>query len=99
VVVGVGVFAVTPQAHVTVDSWKITFLNWKSPTTNITQVNVLPRGHRGLLVKHNETGKIYGSVREAADTLGVHRRDIFNHLHGLMPNVKGMTFENFGENV
>lgn len=72
-------------------------VNYK-PTQNMLQITVVARrGHPGNIVRVNETGQTFASVRQAAEALGLHRRDIFNQIHGERPDVKGFTFTNLGE--
>lgn len=70
-------------------------LIWK-PTQNITQT-VIRRGHPGFLVQCKETGEVFASIRRAAEMMKVDPTTLRRHLHGLVENVGGFTFEILGE--
>lgn len=92
-----GVKLASNGQSVNVESWKFTLLNWKSPTNNVVTTTMVRRGHPGNIIQCNETGEVFTSARRAAEMLDLHRRDIFNQIHGLTPDVKGYTFTNLGE--
>jgi hypothetical protein len=92
-----GMKLMTSSQSVNVESWKFTLLNWKSPTNNVVTTTMARRGHPGNMVQCVQTGEVFASVRRAAEVMNLHRRDIFNHLHGEAPDVKGYTFKNLGE--
>lgn len=49
-------------------------------------------GLKRVLLRCDQTGVIYGSVREAARGAGVTRAYLYRHLKGRVPKVKGLTF-------
>ena len=57
------------------------------------------RGHPGTVVRCNETGESFASIRRAAEMLNVSRTHIANHLKGDRNQVGGYTFTKLGEAV
>lgn len=69
-------------------------------TGDITQ-NVIQqlsrRGHPGIVVRCNETGEIFASIKRASELLELDRTALTRHLQGLKDSVGGFTFEVLGE--
>lgn len=65
--------------------------------TQIAEVHLARRGHPGYIVQCVETGEIFASQRRAAEVLNVNRYDLWKHLHGEIPDVKGYTFKIIAE--
>jgi hypothetical protein len=82
-----------------VDSIKITLVNWKSPHTSQTIMSLPARGNRGIVIVHDQTGKPYASIKQAAEELGISRSAIQQQLKGLLDSVSGDTFTSLGENL
>ena len=57
------------------------------------------RGHPGTVVRCNETGETFASVRRASDVLNIHRSMLNRHLAGLKPDINGKTFTTLGDAV
>ncbi len=79
-----------------VDSFK--FINWKSSHTSQT-IQFPTRGQVGHVIVNDRTGDFYGSIREAAEKLGVTRYDLWAHLKGYVDSIDGETFTDLGENL
>lgn len=65
--------------------------------SNITQL--VRRGHPGFRIRCIETGEEFASIRRAAELLDISRTALREHLNGIRPDVKGLTFENLGEMI
>jgi hypothetical protein len=91
--------AFSPQAITVVDAFKFNVLNfsWKSPTTNITTTIIERRGHPGFKIRVNETGQEFASMRHLCKIMNISRFDLYKHLRGETPDVRGFTFTNLGE--
>lgn len=72
-------------------------VKYKSPTS--TQIiNMLDRrGHPGYVVQNKETGQPFQSLNQACEMDGINRGDLYRHLKGELPHVKGHTYEVLGE--
>ena len=98
--VGAGVMAyktMSLNAHVRM----IAPVSWKPHLEN-NQVIIQTlerRGHPGTVVRCNETGESFASIRRASDVLNVSRTGIADHLKGDRNQVGGYTFTKLGEAV
>jgi hypothetical protein len=95
-----GTLAFTQRVAISQQAQNIQLLNWK-PFSYIHQtfVHVPARGNRGIVVVHDQTGKPYGSIKQAAEELGLSRSSIQQQLKGLRDSVNGQTFTSPGENL
>ena len=57
------------------------------------------RGHPGTVVRCNETGETFASIRRAADVLNIDRSMLKRHLEGVTPDINGKTFAALGDAV
>ena len=57
------------------------------------------RGHPGTVVRCNETGETFASIRRASDVLSIDRSMLKRHLEGVMPDINGKTFTALGDAV
>ena len=57
------------------------------------------RGHPGTVIRCNETGESFASIRRAADVLNIDRSMLKRHLEGVTPDVNGKTFTALGDAV
>lgn len=72
-------------------------VKYKSPT-NTQIINMLDRrGHPGYVVQNNETGQPFLSLNQACEMDGINRGDLYRHLKGELPHVKGHTYSVLGE--
>ena len=76
-------------------------VSWKPHLENnqIIVQSLERRGHPGFVVRCNETGETFASIRRAAEMLNVSRTHIANHLKGDRNQVGGYTFTKLGEAV
>jgi hypothetical protein len=100
VVGGVAVYFVTRSS----DSVKVSNIavgNWKPQITNstIVEATLVPRGHRGNVIRCIQTGELFGSQERASGVMGIDAGNLSKHLQGKIPHVGGYTFENLGENL
>ncbi len=95
-----GTLAFTHKVEISQQAQSIQLFNWK-PFSCIHQtfIHVPARGNRGMIVVHDQTGTPYGSISQAADALGLNRRNLSLHLKGLIDSVNGQTFTSPGENL
>jgi hypothetical protein len=70
-------------------------LKWHSPL--IINQALVRRGHPGYRIRLHETGEEFASIRRLCDALQLNRIDVYRHLRGDIPDVKGFTFANLGE--
>ena len=57
------------------------------------------RGHPGIVVRCNETGETFASIRRASDVLNIDRSMLKRHLEGVTPDINGKTFTALGDAV
>ena len=76
-------------------------VSWKPHLENnqIIVQSLERRGHPGYVVRCNETGEVFASIKRAAEMLDVPRTGIANHLKGNRSQVGGYTFTKLGEAV
>lgn len=96
-VVSTLVFAGRQSPEVVVETKNTALVNYKSPVTNVITTVLERRGHPGNMLRCNETGELFASQNRAADLMGINKRDLSQHLHGVTDSVRGYTFTNLGE--
>ena len=76
-------------------------VSWKPHLENnqIIVQSLERRGHPGTVVRCNETGETFASVRRASDVLNINRSMLNRHLAGLKPDINGKTFTTLGDAV
>ncbi len=97
----VGTLAFTQRVAVSQQAKNVALMIWK-PTQLLEQTTIvqLPaRGNRGIVVVRDKTGQPYASIKQAAETLGISRTSLQQHLKGLQDSVNGETFTSLGENL
>jgi hypothetical protein len=98
--VGAGMFGAgliirsRPELKQVIGSFNVMY---KSDMTNVTVTQLARRGHPGYMIKCVDTGETYASIRRACEAMGLNRVEMYKHLQGEMPNVRGHIFENLGE--
>lgn len=63
-------------------------------TTNNVTVNM--GGHMHKIIKNTSTGEVFESVNAAAESAGVPRTRMSNHINGRTDNVNGVEYEIIG---
>jgi len=88
---GAAMLVFGPQVVNIVDVGNLKF--W-SPTHNTVITQLARRScMEPVMVRCVETGEVFGSIRRASELLDVNAAKISEHLRGVRPDVKGMTFE------
>lgn len=76
-------------------------VSWKPHLENNQVIiqSLARRGHPGTVIRCNETGETFASIRRAADVLKIDRSMLKRHLEGVTADINGKTFTALGDAV